>query len=71
MLGVLFMALENLQAGLQEILEFGILSRRDQHGLKCAIDLLVIGDLIFDIGLVEFSPFQFCQLIALSSRSLL
>src|SRR5674476_1318649 len=47
------MALENLQAGLQQALELGIARRRNQQGLERAVDGLVVGDLVGDIGLVE------------------
>src|ERR1700742_9991 len=58
--GVLLMALKNLQAGLQQALQLGVAGRRDQRGLQRAVDRLVIGDLVGDIGLVEVGALQFC-----------
>src|SRR5690349_15410389 len=51
-LGVLLMALEDLEAGLQQALELGIAGRRDELLLQRAVDRLVVGDLVGDIGLV-------------------
>ena len=55
MLGVLLVALEDLEAGLQQALQFGVFGRRDQRLLKCADDRLVEGDFVIDIRLVEGS----------------
>src|SRR4051812_8870363 len=51
-LGMLLMALEDLQAGLQQALQFGIAGGGNQQGFERAVDRLVIGDFIGDIGLV-------------------
>src|SRR3954452_15344633 len=52
-LGVLLMTLEDLQAGLQQALELGIAGGRNELSFQRAVDRLVIGDLVGDIGLVE------------------
>jgi hypothetical protein len=52
-LGVLLVALEDFQAGLQQALELGIVCRRDQRAFERAVDGLVVGDLVIDIRLVE------------------
>ena len=57
-LGMLLVALEDLQAGLQQALQFGIAGRRNEQGLERAVDRLVIGDLVVDIGLVERGALQ-------------
>src|SRR3981081_359419 len=61
MFGMLLMALENLQAGLQQALQFGIVRGRNKLGLERAIDGLVIGDFVGDIGLVEFRALQLAE----------
>jgi hypothetical protein len=53
MLGVLLMALEDLQACLQQALQLGIAGRGDQLRFQHAVDRLVVGNLVGDIGLVE------------------
>jgi len=55
-LGVLFVALEDLEAGLQQAFQFRVGGGRNELGLQCAIDRLVIGDFVGDIGLVELIP---------------
>ena len=55
MLGMLLMALENLQAGLEQALELGVARGRDQLLLQRAIHRLVVGDFVGDIGFVERS----------------
>jgi len=52
MFGVLLVALEDFQAGLQQALQFGIACRRNQLLLQRTVDRLVIGNLVGDIGLV-------------------
>src|SRR5450759_294342 len=59
--GMLLVALEDLQAGLQQALELGIAGRRNEQALERAIDGLVIGDLVGDIGLVELRAFELSQ----------
>ena len=56
-LGVLFVALKDLQPRRQKILELGIARRRNELALKRAVDGFVIGDLIVDIGLIEGGEF--------------
>src|SRR5262245_63596064 len=51
-LGMLLVALKYLQAGLQQALQLGIAGRRNQLRLQRAVDRLVVGDLVGDIGLV-------------------
>src|SRR6185312_15801810 len=46
MFGVLFMALENLQAGLEQILQFGIARRGDEKILQRPVHLLVVGNFV-------------------------
>ena len=53
MLGVLLVALENLQAGLQQALEVGVVGRGNKRAFKRAVHGLVVRDLVGDIGLVE------------------
>ena len=55
---MLLVALEDLQAGLQQALQFTVLSGRNQQGFKRAVDGLVVGDLVGGIGLVELRAFQ-------------
>src|SRR5262249_49498826 len=52
-LGVLLVALEDLQSGRQQVLELGIAGRRDERALERAVHGLVVGDLVLDVGLVE------------------
>jgi hypothetical protein len=56
--GVLLVALKDLQAGLQQTLQLGVAGRRNQLRLKRAVDGLVIGNLVGDIGLVVFGALQ-------------
>ena len=53
MLGVLFVALEDLDASLQEVLELGVLSGRNEGLIQGANDRLMESDLVVDIRLVE------------------
>jgi choline dehydrogenase-like flavoprotein len=48
---MLLMALEDLQAGLQQVLQFCVIGRWNQLGLKCTVDGLMVGDLIGNVGL--------------------
>src|SRR5476649_2216756 len=61
MFGVLLVALENLQAGLQQALQLRVAGIGDQRGLQRAIDRLVIGDFVGDIGLVELGALQLAE----------
>src|ERR1700726_1893465 len=56
--GVLLVALKNLQAGLQQAFQLGLAGRRNQLRLQRAVDGLVVGDLVGDIGLVVVGAFQ-------------
>src|SRR6476619_6411111 len=60
--GVLLVALKDFQAGLQQALQFGIAGRGDQLRLQRAIDGLVVGDLVGDIGLVVVGALQLVEL---------
>src|ERR1700680_4563733 len=59
--GMLFVALENLQAGLQQALQFRVVRAGNKRRLKRAIDRLVIGNFVGDIGLVEFGALQLAE----------
>src|SRR5579859_128234 len=59
--GMLLMALENLQAGLQQAFQLGVVRGWNKRGLQRAIDRLVIGDFVGDIGLVEFRALQLAE----------
>src|SRR5487761_2117176 len=61
-LGMLLMALENLQAGLQQALQLRVFGGRNKRRLQRAVDRLVIGDFVGDIGLVEFRALQLAEL---------
>src|SRR5262245_37852508 len=58
MFGMLFVALKDFQTGLQQIFEFRVACRGDQLGLQRGVDLLMIGNLVGDIGLVVGGAFQ-------------
>src|SRR6478752_97852 len=60
-LGMLLVALENLQAGLQQALQFSVVRVGNKRRLKRAVDRLVIGDLVGDIGLVEGGALQLAE----------
>ena len=55
------MALENLQAGLQQALQFRIAGGWNEQRLQRAVDGLVVGDFIGDIGLVVGSTTQLAE----------
>src|ERR1700682_3182865 len=57
-LGVLLVALKNLQAGLQQALQFRVAGGGNEQRFQRAIDRLVIGDFVGGIGLVELGAFQ-------------
>src|SRR5690242_4871433 len=61
-LGVLLMTLEYLQPGAEQILELGVAGRRNERALERAVDRLVIGDLVFRVGLVESGAVELAQL---------
>ena len=63
--GMLLVALEDLQPRLQQALQLGIAGRRNEQGFERAVDRLVIGDLVVDVGLVERGALQFRQLLEL------
>src|SRR5258708_13403836 len=60
--GMLFVALENLQAGLQQALQFRVVRAGNKRRLKRAIDRLVIVDFFADIGLLKFGALQRAEL---------
>src|SRR5262249_23095006 len=61
-LGVLLVALEEFQAGAQQIPEFGVAGGWNERALERAVDRLVIGDLVRRIGLVERRAAELLQL---------
>src|SRR6516164_3598646 len=61
LLGMLLVALKNLQAGLQKALQLRVTGRRNQLRLKRAVDSLVVGDLVGDISLVERRATQLAE----------
>src|SRR5438270_1814980 len=65
MLGMLLVALKDLQAGLQQAFQFGVIRVRNKGGLERAVDRLVIGDLVVGIRLVEGGAVQLGQFGAL------
>jgi hypothetical protein len=70
-LGVLFVALEDLQASLQQALEFAVARGWNELRLERAVHRLVVGDLIVDMGLVEGGAIelrQFCTLALTGPR---
>src|SRR5690606_16252662 len=70
MLRMLLVTLEQLQAGFEQALQFGVLGRGNEQGFKRAIDLLMEGDLIFDICLVKSSTLELGELGAFFLGSL-
>src|SRR5262245_24829077 len=69
-LGMLLMALEQLQTGLQQALQFAVLRRRNQKRLQRAVDLLVIGNLVAHVFLVEGRTAELGELGAFVGRCL-
>ena len=61
MFGVLLVALENLQAGLQQALQLRVVRVWNKRCLQRAIDGLVIGDFVGDIGFVECRALQLAE----------
>src|SRR5262249_40358510 len=61
-LGMLFMTLKDLQAGLQKALQLGIGRRWNERGFERAVDRLVVGYLVVDIGLVKRRTVQLGEL---------
>jgi hypothetical protein len=53
MFGVLLVALEDLQAGRQQVLELAVASGWDKRGLESLVHLPVESDLVLGIGLIE------------------
>jgi hypothetical protein len=64
-LGVLFVALKDFQPGFEQILQFGILRRRNKGAGQRRIHRFVIGHLVGDIGLVESGAAKLVELRAL------
>ena len=65
---LLLMSLENLEAGLQQALELGIASGRNERRLKCAIHSLMIRHLVGNISLIEGRAAKLRQFGALVGR---
>lgn len=61
MLGMHLVAPENLEAGREQSLQFGIRSVRNEDRLECVIDLLVIGDFVVGVGPVELGAVQLLE----------
>ena len=55
------MPLKDPEASFQEVPQFGILGGWDKQAFKRMIDLLVVGNLIGDVGPVVGGSMQFCQ----------
>ena len=70
MLGVLLVTLEDLQASLQQVLQFGVVRVGDKRRLQRAVDVLVIGDFVFGVGFVEGRALQPGELGALLAGAL-
>ena len=70
MLGVLLMALEELQARFEKCLQFGIFGRGNQQRRKRPVDLVVVRDLVVDVCLVESRAIEGSQFGAFISCSL-
>ncbi len=68
--GVLLMPLENLEAGLQQALEFRIAGGRNERSLKRAIHGLVISDLIGNVSRVELRAIELRQFSTFRRRLL-
>ena len=56
------MALENLQACLQQALQLGVIRGRNKRRLQRAVYRFVIGDFVGDIGFVEICALQLAEL---------
>src|SRR5437764_10606027 len=65
LLGMLLVTLKDLQASLQQVLQFGVVRVGDKRRLQRAVDVLVIGNLVFGVGFVEGRAIQFGELGAL------
>ncbi len=62
---MLLVTLEYFQSGFEQALQLRIVRRGDQQRFQCAIDLLVVGDLIFDVSLVESLAVEFAEFVSL------
>src|SRR6266404_2317336 len=60
--GMLLVALENLETSLQQALQLRLVRGWNKRCLQRAIDCLVIGDFVGDIGLVEFRALEPAEL---------
>src|SRR6185312_5513122 len=69
-LRVLLMALENLEAGREQILELRIFRVGDQRVLERAVDRLVKGEFVRRVGLIESGAGQLRELLPLGRRLL-
>src|SRR5215218_10626413 len=58
---MLLMALEKFKASLQQALQLGIVSRRDQKSFERAIHLLMEGNFVGEIGFVVGGPVELRQ----------
>src|SRR5579871_6288578 len=62
MLRMLLVALKDLQPGLQQPLQLRIAGGGDELGFQRVVHGLVVGDLVFDIGLVEGCALELVEL---------
>jgi hypothetical protein len=58
---MLLVALENLETSLQQALQLRVVRVGNKRCLQRAIDCVVIGDFIGDIGLVEFRALELAE----------
>src|SRR6266436_6506385 len=68
--GVLLVALKDLQAGLQQALHLRVGRVGNERRLQSAVDGLVVGDLVGDIGLVGFGALELAEFGELVGRLL-
>src|SRR5258705_10367857 len=59
--GMLLVALENLETSLQQALQLRVVRVGNKRYLQRAIDCLVIGDFVGDIGLVELRVLELAE----------
>ena len=59
------MALEDPQAGRQQVLELGVAGGGNQRGLKGGVDLLVESDFVLRISFIEGGALEASQLFQL------
>src|SRR5205085_6316995 len=70
LLGMLLVTLEDLQASLQQVLQFGVVRVGDKRRLQRAVDVLVVGNFVFGVGFIEVRALQSGELGALLAGAL-